>query len=64
MSNIYTPLSIADENYPRLDKDKILLHPDSALPDGHERDTKEKAEDAANLKKGKIFICKKKIPPN
>ena len=27
----------------------MLLHPDSAIPDGHEGDAEEKAEDAAHL---------------
>ena len=27
----------------------MLLHPDSAIPDGHERDAEEKAKDAAHL---------------
>ena len=34
----------------RFDKNKILLHPDSAIPDGHEGDAEEKAEDAAHLR--------------
>ena len=45
MANIY----IAEGNHPRLDSDEILLQPDGALPDGHERDTEEEAEDAADL---------------
>ena len=34
----------------RFDGNKMLLHPDSAIPDGHEGDAEEKAEDAAHLR--------------
>ena len=44
-----TPVHIAEGNHPRLGKEKMLLQPDSALPDGHEGDAEEEAEDAAHL---------------
>ena len=44
-----TPVHIAERNHPRLGKEKMLLQPDSALPDGHEGDAEEEAEDAAHL---------------
>ena len=36
-------------NCVRFDENKVLLHPDSAVPDGHEGDAKEEAEDATDL---------------
>ena len=44
-----TPVHIAERNHPRLGKEKMLLQPDSALPDGHEGDAEEETEDAAHL---------------
>ena len=46
---LYTPVHIDEGNHPRLGKEKMLLQPDSALPDGHEGDAEEEAEDAADL---------------
>ena len=36
-------------NCARFDEKKMLLHPDSAVPDGHEGDAQEEAKDAAHL---------------
>ena len=37
------------EHCTRFNENKVLLHPDSAVPDGDEGDAKEEAEDTTDL---------------